>query len=304
VPKLARRLLLYFPLTIIACAFIAICVHFHSVWPWHIAIHEDGRRTFLETILYFEHALGELPLEVLLSAAIAGWMLWLCGAPRANGGALWSVGAIAIALDATIFAGASMHVGLHNAVLFLLQYHTRDGEPMVFGSHWQYHLLSQIALMLLPSFLAVGLFGRFQNRDRKGVVVLLTAALFAMLTIIFGVTSAPFTDARFLGHQARELFTHTLVTVPLAIACCLSLPQSDRNESPSKGQIIPILSLALFVLIAAYLMFGIVLTRSQRLAQTNDWIKVICGHFFEHTISYLVVCVHSVFFYLLGARRA
>ncbi|HEY6392254.1 MAG TPA: hypothetical protein VIX89_13295 [Bryobacteraceae bacterium] len=117
------------------------------------------------------------------------------------------------------------------------------------------------------------------------------------------MSSAPFTDARFLGHQARELFTHALITVPLAIGCCLSMPREVAAEPHSKRGIWPIAALATCTLLAAYLGVGIVLTRSHDVAQTNDWIKVICGHFFEHTISYLVVTIHSVFFYLLGARR-
>jgi hypothetical protein len=302
VPNIAKRIFFYFPITLLAAAFVAICVHFRTVWPWHVVIHEDGQRTFLETMLYFEHAVGELPLEVLLSAALAGWVLWLCGPPIATGGALWKVGAIAIALDATTFIGASMHVGLHDTMLYLFQYHTRDCEPMIFGSHWQYHLLSQTALMMLPAFL-VGQVGNLPPIANRPLVLISAFSLFAILTAVFGISSAPFTDARFLGHQARELFTHTLVTVPLAIGCCLAMAHNDPEESAMKTRIWPIVAIIVFILLAAYLAFGVVLTRSQRLAQTNDWIKVICGHFFEHTISYLVVTVHSVFFYLLGARR-
>ena len=82
------------------------------------------------------------------------------------------------------------------------------------------------------------------------------------------------------------------------------MPRGEpATESTSTRRIWPIAAIVACILLAAYLGVGVVLTRSQRLAQTNDWIKVICGHFFEHTISYLVVTVHSVFFYLLGARR-
>jgi len=264
-------------------------------------VHEDGRRTLFETILYFEHALGELPLEVLLSGAVAGWMLGLCGPPAAKPGASWNIAIIALVLDATIFVGATMHVGAHTAMLNLLQFHTRDSEPMIYGSHWQYHLLSQLALMLLPAYVAQ--FGNLRPIASRPFTLIISLAIFAILTVIFGLSSAPFTDARFLGHQARELFTHALITVPLAIGCCLSIPRGEAPTSAPKPEIWPTVAIATGIILAAYLGFGIVLTRSQHLAQTNDWIKVICGHFFEHTISYLVVTVHSVFFYLLGARR-
>jgi hypothetical protein len=302
VPNLDKRLSFYIPLTILAAAFLAICVHFHTAWPWHMAVHEDGQRTLFGAILYFEHALGELPLEVLLSAAIAGWMIWLCGPPAAKPGAVWNVGVIAIALDATIFVGATMHVGTHTALLYLLQYHTRDSEPMIYGSHWQYHLLSQLALMLLPAF--VGQVGNLPPIANRPLLLITAFALFGILTIVFGLSSTSFTDARFLGHQARELFTHALVTVPLAIGCCLLIPRVEPStESAPKPGSWSTAAIVTCILLAAYLGFGIFLTRSQHLAQTNDWIKVICGHFFEHTISYLVVTIHSVFFYLLGARR-
>ena len=39
-------------------------------------MHEDGRRTLIETILYFEHATRELPLDVILGIAIGGSVLF------------------------------------------------------------------------------------------------------------------------------------------------------------------------------------------------------------------------------------
>jgi hypothetical protein len=302
VPNITKRLFFYIPFTILATAFLAICVHFRTAWPWQVPLHEDGQRTFFETVVYFEHALGELPLEVLLSAAVAGWVVWLYGLPAAKAGSLWNLGIIAVALDVTIFVGALTHVGARVAILHLLQYHTRDSEPMIFGSHWQYHLLAQLALMLLPSFVAqVGNLRPIANRP---LILISSFASFAILTIIFGISAAPFTDARFLGHQARELFTHTLVTVPLAMGCCVLIPRGEpATELTSNRRILSISAIVACILLAAYLGAGVLLTHSQRAAQSNDWIKVICGHFFEHTISYLVVTVHSVFFYLLGARR-
>ena len=300
-PNITKRLFFYIPFTILAAAFLAICIHFRSAWPWHVPLHEDGQRTFFETVLYFEHALGELPLEVLLSAALAGWILWLYGSPAAKSGSMWNIGIIAIALDITIFAGALTHVGARVAMSNLLQYHTRDTEPMIFGSHWQYHLLAQLALMLLPAFY-VAQVGNLRPIANRPVILISAFVSFAILTIIFGVSAAPFTDARFLGHQARELFTHALITVPLALGCCLLIPCKE-TEPTSKRSIWPIAAMAACILLAVYLGAGVLLTRSQHLAQSNDWIKVICGHVFEHTISYLVVTIHSVFFYLLGARR-
>src|SRR5262245_18150327 len=57
---------------ILLTAFVIICVHTGSAWPWTHVVHEDGRRTLVETILYFEHAIRELPLDVILGLAIGG----------------------------------------------------------------------------------------------------------------------------------------------------------------------------------------------------------------------------------------
>ena len=53
-------------------AFVVICFHTGTIWPWTRVVHEDGRHTLIGTILYFEHATRELPLDVILGIAIGG----------------------------------------------------------------------------------------------------------------------------------------------------------------------------------------------------------------------------------------
>jgi hypothetical protein len=49
---------------------------------------------------------------------------------------------------------------------------------------------------------------------------------------------------------------------------------------------------------------AVIVTGSQKHAQTQDFVRVVCGHFFEHTLSYLVVPVHAALFYLARAPAA
>src|SRR6267378_717244 len=151
--KWFRRLLIGAPVLILAAAFVTICVHVHTAWPWNVVVHEDGRRTLLETIFYFQHALGELPLEALLAAAVAGALLRF-RQPAAPQPFLWVALVAAVALDALILIGSWRNVGYDESLMFLLQYHTRDRSPLEFGSHWRYHLLSQATLMLAPAIIA------------------------------------------------------------------------------------------------------------------------------------------------------
>src|SRR5262249_54962191 len=134
--KSLRRLLIGAPLLTLAAAFIAICVHFQTAWPWNALVHEDGRRPLLETIFYFQHALGELPLEVMLAAAVAGALLRFCK-PAAPCSLVWVALVSAIAVEALILIGSCWTVGFRDSLMFLLQYHTRDASPIEFGSHWR-----------------------------------------------------------------------------------------------------------------------------------------------------------------------
>jgi hypothetical protein len=278
--------LLYLPLIVLSAAFLILCMRHGTAWPWNVIVHEDGRRTLLDTILYFDHALGELPLDVLLGAAVAGSML---RSGRTN--RLLVVSAVTcLAIDGAIIAGAWIQSGAKLAAQYLLQFHTRDDAPMIFGSHWRYHLLSQVALMLLPLAFASAV-GRAQA---------IAWIVFAALTIVFGVSRSSFIDPRYLGHQARELFTHTLVTIPLALAL---VGQTARSAAGSHaGWAFNRKPAIAFLAVAIYLAAGVVLTGSHQHAQSSDWTAVICAHFFEHTFSYLAVPAHALLFYQLGAR--
>ena len=293
-----EKTFLIVPLAVLATAFGIICVRFGTIWPWQVIAHEDGRHTLLGTIFYFEHALGELPLDVLLAAAMAGAALWFF--PTGAARPVWRFAAASILLDATILGGAAFQAGRGTALEYLLQFHTRDDEPMIYGSHWRYHLLSQTALMLL-AFLLVSIAARESKPARRLGVLIAAWCAFGLLTIVFGISPTPFTDARYLGHQARELFTHSLVTLPLAAACCMWASGSIERRLAWKAP--PAAPSIAFVMIAVYLGAGVLRGHAAQLAQSSDWVKVVCTHFFEHTLSYLVVPVHAIWFYLAGARH-
>jgi hypothetical protein len=56
------------------------------------------------------------------------------------------------------------------------------------------------------------------------------------------------------------------------------------------------------VVLVLYQAAAVIITGSPKHAQTQDFVRVVCGHFFEHTLSYLVVPAHAALFYLAGAR--
>jgi hypothetical protein len=153
------------PLLVMLAAFGTIAAYTGNIWPWYEVVHESGNRTLLDTVFYFEHAARELPLDVLLGAAIGGSILWAfpkCNPVNRCQQALFVVGivlVISIIIVGTIGSGGPVLLWDN-----LLQMHTRSGEALRFGSHWRYHFLSRLMLILisfgLSGLIVLGLQGR------------------------------------------------------------------------------------------------------------------------------------------------
>jgi hypothetical protein len=159
--------------------------------------------------------------------------------------------------------------------------------------------MSEAALMLLAPALIVWA-GAPRGKRSRAPALWCSWAAFAVLTAVFGWSAAPFLDPRYLGHEARETLTHGLVTVPLAVAVCLWMTGGGVRRAGTAGAW---WALGGFAALAAYQAVGAVLTGSRARAQTNDLVSLVCVHFFEHALSYLVVATHAALFYGLAVRR-
>jgi hypothetical protein len=296
---------------VLAIAWVSVCIQVGSAWPWSLVVHEDGRRTLLQTVLYVEHALGELPLDLVLAVALAGAALHFF--PESSPGRKRRAGYYLLAFvlcAAGIVGGAFVTAGKVAAIENLLQVHTRNGAPPVVGAHWRYHLLSRLALMML-AFALTGLLAgsgapRRQASDRR--VPLFGAALsaFGLLTAGFGMTTEPFVDPVYIGHQARELFTHTLITVPIGLAACLACVAwkntTDRRPFAAGGGLRVVAAGGLSVALGGYLALGVVVTDAVAEGQTAGVSALLFPHFFEHTLTYLLVGTAAPSLYLLLSR--
>lgn len=314
---------------VLLVAFVMICVRTVSASPWNLVVHEDGRRTLLLTILYFEHASRELPLDLLLGVAIGGSALFAFPpAPPSVGGrvgarrsaaAAWTTAAVI----AVIVAGTALEGGLAMVLDNLLQNHTRPGVPLWWGSHWRYHLLERLALMLV----SIGLAGSWRfftdgGREAPGRIGLALAAgsvgVYLALTLVFsdGLPSVllAFHDPRYLGHQAREIVTHALVTLPVGWGVCMLALPGASPAAPARAPSWPgAVSAAVAVAIAAgalglvlggYVCVAALMADAVSHGQTRDLAMLIFPHFFEHSFTYLVVPGTAVLVSGAAARRA
>jgi hypothetical protein len=129
-----------------------------------------------------------------------------------------------------------------------------------------------------------------------------------ILSILFGINRNIFFNPMFIGHQARELFTHTLVTLPLAIGSCLLVADTTSLEQEAKLPHVNffkllVLSGGLSTAIIFYLGVGVVKTNATAYSQApHSYGSLIFTHFFEHFFTYLIVVITSPFLYLLFSR--
>ena len=171
--------------------------------------HESEERSLVGTALFPEHALRELPHIVALGCLFVGTVFPMRG-PRAGRRQLGTVLAWAVAGGAALFLWASLESGWRVAWEDLSQ---QRGWPGMLapGIHVRLHLVSDLGLGCL--LLAAG--GLFEGA-RPSLVAGVGAGLVAGMAVTAGI--ADIVHPRLVGHAAREMFTHALITVPLLTA--------------------------------------------------------------------------------------
>lgn len=313
---LERALFRLLPAGVLLAAFVGLCVMTGTAWPWNQVVHEDGVRTLLGTVFYVEHGTRELLPDALLALAVAGSVGYFFPLGRAAGvrdAASRSRRRLAWVVAVTfavVVGGTLWTVGGRALIDNLSQSHTRAGAPLVWGAHWRYHLIERFAQMML-AFSASGVFWMLHGKpsvDRHpGRFRLFGAALllFAAITVVFRLTSEPFRDPAFLGHQLRELFTHSLVTLPLALGTCLALARkySAASPGPSADRAWPIVVTgAAAVLSGAFLLVASVMADAQSHGQAEGLASLLLPHFAEHALGYVFVPALAGLIYLAPAK--
>ena len=293
-------------------ALLAIMARLGTPLIWNEVVHEDGVKTFGGTLLYFEHAVRELPGDLLFGVILGGALAYAC--PLARPARRRAVAPLAglLALVRVIVAGALTDVGAASLVDNLLQKHTRPGAPLEWGAHWRYHFLSSLALYLI----AFGAAGLLRASDGAGSaaaamqgkrIVLAGFAAFFVLTLVFAKSPAALArivlDPVYLGHAARELFTGALATLPLAVGVGLLAAQSPMPaasaESRSRADAAPFLFLG--VLVGAGLVLAAAFSGAASAGQTEDLVMLVAPHFFEHGLTYAIVILTAVATHRLAA---
>lgn len=293
------------PLLLLAASYVWLSVDHGTVRLWGVVVHESGRYTLGDTVLYFGHFLREVPLVV-------GYALFFLGSsgavqsgnrkpvgsrrsastllPRGMG---WTALALAGALVTAALLRTARLQGWESAFLDLAQYRTRD-DLVGFGTHWRYHWLSTLWFGAV-----VGLAPALLNRLLRAPALRLHGrwlavawGYFLLLTLVFGLSGEVFRDMRYVGHQAREILTHGPVTLLLGLGILLAAGEAGEDRS-GPAIVLPAWMTAGFaglaLLIPVYLggrgLGGDVMEHGQ---SEGGLAAMVAAHYFEHCLDYLL----------------
>jgi hypothetical protein len=305
-PRLGRRALITLcfavPGLVLLAAYVWLVID-HGTWRlWGVVVHESGRYTLGQTILYFSHFLRELPTIMAYvlfllgaSAAVAPgpgrprWLQRVLGRPALGVAAV----IIAVGIVATALVRTAAVDGWSGAMLDLLQYRTRD-DLVGYGTHWRYHWLSTLwfgaAVGVIPAILGrLSAVGRpIFHRART----LVAWAYFGVLTLVFGLSTDVFLDVRYAGHQAREILTHGPVTLLLGLGIILAASSTRSPTTPRRPTapswltgLFAVVALVIPVHVAMVSLGGDVMAEGQ---SDMGLAAMVAAHYFEHVLDYIL----------------
>jgi hypothetical protein len=301
------------PAATLVLSYAGICWKVGALWPGQALVHESGNKTLLQTIFWLEHGVRELAIDALLGAGVAGALLsfWPARAPVSRllrrQIMMWT-GGFTLAFVAFVVIGAALSSGPLVVLQELTHSHTRLGGPVVYGSHWHTHSLERIALMLLALTVAaahVVLTRRDPTvRRAAGVRVYRWAiGIFLVATLALLPTLDTFVDSVHIGHQARELFTHSLVTLLASFGAGLLVLRyltgehvgASRRASLSRIPKSAWLATLGVALVGVYLTVGFFLTASYGRGQSTSMVSLVLVHFYEHLLTFISTPVWTAF---------
>jgi hypothetical protein len=196
------------------------------------------------------------------------------------------------------FGMAAAEEGWREALRDLLQFRTRDDDAS-YGSHWRFHLLSTIWFCTAAPLLAgitVGARGLTASSGESRRLLIAAWTWFSVLTLVFGPGIEPFISQRYIGHQAREILTHGLVTLPLVFAGGVLAGRARAPSGARRGATLPrLLAWVAVIGIPGFLAIAFSSTNLESSAQLESGLAgVVAAHVFEHTLDFVLVLVMTM----------
>ena len=319
----ALKWLLILPLMVYALSYLYLCLYHSQVWLFDFVIHESGKYTLLQTIIYASHFLGHIPSLSVIAIMLTGSVLTFQSssqyAPPKSGVLVLSIACFilfSVILSIMLF-------GSEDTYSYILQQRQGVGNDVAGGS-WNLHLPSTMTLfVLLPVYVFILkiIFRKAIVFNSGGIVYYFLAAV-----LVLGITSIAnrgsispvfwiWTEPRYLAHSIRELVTFPLTFFPLALYYVF---KRDLNPNPSITSVqrsklllfISILS-GLAVLLVAYQIIIPLTQGIGNLAQKPAFAHggklsipyLVTSHFFEHVLDSIYFTLLSLVLWNAAMRR-
>ena len=286
--------LLVTPLVLVAAAYAWLAIAHGTPQLWNVIVHESGHYTLGGTILFFRHHLREVPVDIVMALTLATAVATM--SPGVSRRPVPWAGIAAVLLIGLTFAMAVSEEGVAEAAKDLLQFRTRD-DDVSYGSHWRFHLLSTVWFVCATMVLAAVTSGSVRVLRADGAarkLALVSWAVNIVLTLAFGLTMEPFTSGRYIGHQAREIMTHGVITLPFTFALGLQRI-GPRGHAEPAGLFVTILAWLGVLLIPLFLALAFSRTGLEETAQLSAGLSgVVAAHVFEHVLDYILVVLLTV----------
>ena len=319
------------PVLLLLGSYIYMTIHYHKLWLFGTVVHENGRYTLLQVILYFRHFLWELPIKAWYAMTLVG-LFFFYGRPLPTEGRnneisvptsfIVACGVAVVAVGAIAWIGAIHAVGSREALIGFLQYRTSELRDPLFGSHWRNHFLSNIVLLSASTVLVL-IYRMLTQRHwvRRWYSILFPTGIFLFIAIslILGINEDPFTQTSYLGHQVREIFgTDLPITMLLCTGLLIHFEQKyDLNANcrekqrgkPDKSFLARIILWACIAIVpTTYLIYKIlhldIAHIVKNVGQTKGWntLDLFAWHFYEHSVDYIFVMAAVSFIYLTALK--
>ena len=301
--------LLSLPLTYFLISYIFVAVWHRKPLLWNIVIHENGRLNLARSLFYFDHSLACVPMVALFALSAVGGIALSGPTLIQTDRAAPAAGALLVGSAALVFVAlvASVRtVGWQRTADYALQRIERDGV-LSRGGGWNQLQLSNIPIALgtvgagsvLGVSQAVPNGAAGWNLSAGGVACLALAASLAVGISAFNWCGwRAFSNPRWLAHGVREMATHPLTGIPIALA---SVVLVESYLSGVDAWTFVLHPMALFLLGAAVSLAVVqplllrdveVLALAQKPPFARNGLPVsylLCAHVFEHFLDFVLI---------------
>ena len=319
------------PVMLLLIGYVYMIFQYDRIWLFNTIVHENGRYTLWEVILYFRHFIWELPIKTLYAVVLTGLFLHYGNPPSRTQKddrvtdvpytAVFISGLLAVAFTGIAFTYAIEKIGFHETMTGFLQYRTSELRSPEFGSHWRNHFLSNIVLVS-TSAVCIAIYriftGGYWVKRRYAGLLPFGIVVFAVFSVIFGINKDPFTETSYLGHQVREIFgTDVSVTMLLSLGVLIHLEnkydliphyESDRKKHKSLDYYGIYVWLVVALATTTYLIVKVMqLNLSKEIstrggARTWTAFDLFAWHFYEHSTDYIFTMSAVAFIYLVALK--